>query len=93
MKSRWLVLFSRIFAAGAGALALLLLLIGTERPAQAYVDPGTGMMIWQTVAAAVLGVGFYFRKIFSWFRPRKKENKIDQPTANLSKPDQQGPAV
>ena len=93
MKSRWLVLLSRFSAACAWLLALLLLMIGSERPAQAYVDPGTGMMIWQTVAAAALGVAFYFRKVFSWFRPRKKETKIGQPAANLSKPDEQGPAA
>ena len=93
MKSRWLVLFSRLFAACLGLLPLLLLLVGTERPAKAYVDPGTGMMIWQTVAAAAVGAAFYFRKVFSWFRPRKKETKMDQPAASLSKPDQQGPAA
>jgi len=93
MKSRWLVFFSRFVAACGGLLVLLLLLLGTERPAQAYIDPGTGMMIWQTVAAAVLGVAFYFRKLLSWFRPRKKEAKIDRPAAGLSKPDQQGPAA
>ena len=75
MKTRWLVVLSRFLAASMGPLALLSLLVGTERPAQAYVDPGTGMMIWQTVAAAALGVAFYFRKIISWFRPRKKEKK------------------
>jgi len=75
MKSRSRGLLSRFFTACAGLLALLLLLVGTERQAQAYIDPGTGMMIWQTVAAAVLGVAFYFRKVFSWFRPQKKKDK------------------
>ena len=26
-----------------------------------YVDPGSGALIWQTILAFILGVGFYFR--------------------------------
>jgi len=27
-----------------------------------YVDPGVGLLLWQTVAAALLGTVFYLRK-------------------------------
>jgi len=51
------------------------------------------MMIWQAVGAAALGCAFYFRKLFSWFRPRKKETEMDRQGGNFSNPDQPGPAA
>jgi hypothetical protein len=30
----------------------------------AYVDPGSGALIWQMLAAAAVGVLFYFRSFF-----------------------------
>lgn len=33
-----------------------------ERQAQAYVDPGTGLLIFQSFSAAVSGALFYFRR-------------------------------
>ena len=38
------------------------------RPAQAYVDPGSGAMLWQVAAAAVIGSLFYVRRGFNWVR-------------------------
>jgi hypothetical protein len=31
--------------------------------AAAYVDPGTGSMLWQMAMAALVGAGFTFRKL------------------------------
>ena len=57
------------------ALRILFLLVlisfGTERAANAYADPGSGMLIWQMMVAGIVGVGFYFRRITGWFRNRK----------------------
>jgi hypothetical protein len=54
-----------------------LILVGTERQAYAYTDPGSGALIWQMIGAAILGAGFYFRKILFWFKGKKdsKEQK------------------
>ncbi|MEO8598131.1 MAG: hypothetical protein ABI759_32725 [Candidatus Solibacter sp.] len=52
----------------AGLLTLCVLLLATPRPAYAYVDPGSGAMVWQVVAAGVIGSLFYVRKIFTWVR-------------------------
>ena len=41
-------------------IVLLLLVIG-ERPAQAYIDPGTASYVFQVVAGAVLGAVFLVR--------------------------------
>lgn len=55
----------------AGAVAALLFVLATERPARAYTDPGSGMLIWQGLVAAFLGAGFYFRKFFYKFFGKK----------------------
>lgn len=40
-------------------------------PAQGYVDPGAGAMIWQIIAASCVGAVFLFRKfVLRWFRKR-----------------------
>jgi hypothetical protein len=43
------------------AAAVLLVLIG-ERPAHAYIDPGTGSLIYQTALTVLLGLGFMLRR-------------------------------
>lgn len=42
------------------AAAWLLLL--TERPAHAYIDPGTGSLIYQTALTLLLGAGLVVRR-------------------------------
>lgn len=46
-----------------GLILLLCLFVGLEKDAQAYTDPGTGVVIWQIVVAAFVGGMFYFRRI------------------------------
>jgi len=46
----------------AFALALTLLLLISERSAHAYIDPGSGSLIYQTALAVLLGAGFFFRR-------------------------------
>ncbi|HSE48890.1 MAG TPA: hypothetical protein VLA96_06745 [Terriglobales bacterium] len=48
----------------AAIAAVLLFVVASERPAHAYTDPGSGMLIWQGLVAAFLGASFYFRKFF-----------------------------
>ena len=52
-----------------------LLLISAERPAKAYVDPGSGALIWQTLLAAVVGSAFYFRRFFGWVKVKLFRSK------------------
>lgn len=33
-----------------------------ERPAHAYIDPGSGSLIYQALLAGLLGLGFTFRR-------------------------------
>ena len=41
-------------------------IIRARRPARAYLDAGTGAMIFQMVIAAVLGIGIFWRTL--WWR-------------------------
>jgi hypothetical protein len=43
------------------AAAVLLVLVA-ERPAYAYIDPGTGSLIYQTALTVLLGLGFMVRR-------------------------------
>jgi hypothetical protein len=49
---------------------LLLLLLMAEIPAAAYVDPGTGTLLWQLLIGALVGCSFYVRRLFTWFKKK-----------------------
>ena len=57
-----------IIPRSAFLVTLSALLLATPKPAHAYVDPGSGAMIWQVAVAAVIGSLFYVRRIFTWVR-------------------------
>jgi hypothetical protein len=40
------------------------------KPILAYIDPGTGTMIWQSLTAVAIGASFYFRRILLKLRKR-----------------------
>jgi hypothetical protein len=44
-------------------ITALLLLLATPRMALAYVDPGSGAMIWQVAAGLAVGSLFYVRRV------------------------------
>jgi hypothetical protein len=46
------------------------LILAAPRPAHAYVDPGSGAMIWQIAAATVIGSLFYVRRVVVWIKAR-----------------------
>jgi hypothetical protein len=44
-------------------VALGLMLMMAEQPAHAYIDPGSGSLIYQTAIGLLLGFGFMFRRV------------------------------
>lgn len=58
------------------AIVFSVLMITIPRAAYAYVDPGTGSWILQTVLAGILGISFalktYWRKIKLFFKKNDK---------------------
>ncbi|MCI0621537.1 MAG: hypothetical protein L0387_07690 [Acidobacteria bacterium] len=55
------------------ALSILLFLF--EQPAYAYIDPGTGSLMWQVLVAGFVGLVFYWRRFWSFLRIRRKGDK------------------
>jgi len=57
----------------------LLALGGAEAPVFAYVDPGSGPLLWQALIAGIVGALFYFRsslaRLFS--RTRRQDPPAD----------------
>ncbi len=54
MRSRW--------SGGWIAVAVAGLLLASEHPAHAYIDPGSGSLIYQALLAGLLGLGFTLRR-------------------------------
>jgi len=56
---------------------LLMILMLTEGRAHAYIDPGTGSMLWQLLFAAGVGTLFYVRKAIAWVGRLRERRKAD----------------
>jgi hypothetical protein len=52
---------------------------GAETRLQAYIDPGSGALIWQAIVAGFVGAAFYFRRFFGRFfsRDRREDPPAD----------------
>ena len=55
-------LLQRFLYAISGVALCLFLAAAVQRPAHAYADPGTSLMLFQSLSAAVSGLLFYFRR-------------------------------
>ncbi len=64
-------------AAWQSVSLIVIFLFTSELRARAYTDPGTGLLLWQGLAATILGAAFYFRKLlFALFG--RKQHKEEQ---------------
>gem|GEM_PF-1331339 len=43
----------------------LTVLIACEKPAYAYTDPGSALLIWQIAVSLLIGAAYYFRKFIT----------------------------
>jgi hypothetical protein len=77
-----------------GVFPLVLMLLGAtclfERPAYAYVDPGSGLLAVQAVGSAIVATGWYLRrKIYLFLQhvdSTKREPEKTFDTRNEEKP-------
>lgn len=58
-----------------------------ERPAHAYTDPGSCLLLFQTVGAVASGVLFYFRRRVKQLFGRKPAKQTVSPPVILSGTD------
>ncbi len=47
-------------------------------PAYGYADPGSGLLLWQIVAASLVGFLFRIRRIGKWFYSLRSIKKDDE---------------
>jgi hypothetical protein len=64
----------------------LCMIVGSERRAWGYVDPGTGLIALQTMASVAAAYAYYVRRRIRAFFTRKK----DAPAAVLPVPAKTG---
>jgi hypothetical protein len=55
----------RLFSFSLAVFCLFCLLVASERRAYAYVDPGTGFMALQSLAAGLAAAGYFLRRRIS----------------------------
>jgi hypothetical protein len=60
----------------------LALVFAAESPLGAYIDPGSGALIWQAILAAFFGGAFYFRRFLGRLTFWKKGEKIESDDAS-----------
>jgi membrane associated rhomboid family serine protease len=58
----------------------LLAIWAAEGHLAAYIDPGSGALIWQALVAGFVGAAFYFRRFFS--RLFSRGNRQDPPSGS-----------
>jgi hypothetical protein len=56
-------------------LLVFLTILASPRPCTAYTDPGSGLLLWQTLSAAGVGLLFYFHQIFRKLRSRNSRGR------------------
>ena len=63
----------------------LCLVVATERRAYAYVDPGSGFLVLQSMASVMAAAGFFLRRRIKdlFTRSKSPANKAEKPTLVL----------
>ena len=67
----------KLIRIGISWLLLVLILAAAEPPAYGYADPGSGLLLWQMLGAAVLGSIFYIRRFLRWLGIGRKGRSQD----------------
>lgn len=63
------------------AVFVVCLFASFERPAYGYVDPGSSLLIYQSITAMVAGAAFYLRnRIKSLFTGRRTRDVVESKT-------------
>jgi hypothetical protein len=71
----------RLISFSLAILIAFCLLVGTERRAWGYVDPGSGLIAIQTLFSVVAAYAYFIRRKIRGFFSRKKEPASALPVA------------
>jgi len=68
-------------SASLAAIQVLALLFAFEKPAHAYVDPGSGLLAFQIAGSMIAGVVYYLRaRIARLFSHSKSSDSVETPS-------------
>lgn len=70
------------------SLTSIIILIALCTPAYAYLDPGTGSMLLQGLAAAFFGLMFFSRRIIASIKTFFNRSYEDAPDQPAKKPEE-----
>jgi hypothetical protein len=74
----------RFFSFSLGAIAILGLVLATEQRALAYIDPGSGLIVLQSIGSAIAAAAYFMRRrIFSFFKRSKSGKASTNVTVEL----------
>jgi NADH:ubiquinone oxidoreductase subunit H len=72
----------RLTSFSLAVLTFLCLLVGTERRAWGYIDPGSGLIALQTCASVMAAYVYYIRRrIMAFFQSKKKGPAVVLPVS------------
>jgi hypothetical protein len=71
----------RFFSVSLGICITLLMVVGSERRAWGYVDPGSGLIAIQGIASVAAAYVYMVRKRIVAFFARKKQDRTALPVA------------
>jgi hypothetical protein len=78
----------RLLSVTLGIFITLCLLVGTDRRAWGYVDPGSGLVALQTIASVAAAYAYLVRRrIRAWFSRRQKPGGLPV-TAEAGEPSE-----
>jgi len=79
----------RLLSVSLGIFITLCLLIGTERRAWGYVDPGSGLVALQTLASVAAAYAYIVRRRIRAFFTRKETKSAGLPvSAKAAEPNE-----
>jgi hypothetical protein len=67
------MLFSRLYGVGKFWLVCVCMGLIFASNAYAYIDPGSGALLWQMLVAGFVGALFYFRRFFKRSHTNKEQ--------------------
>lgn len=71
----------RILSVSLGIFITLCLIVGSERRAWGYVDPGSGLIALQTFASVAAAYAYVVRRRIRAFFTRKEEKPVRLPVS------------
>jgi hypothetical protein len=71
----------RVISISLGIFITLCMIVGSERRAWGYVDPGSGLIALQGIASVAAAYAYYIRRRIRAYFSRKKEPAIVLPVA------------